>query len=152
MPITITVRGVDLEVWKEFQKKIIDIYGNVYGNLGPQVTNALKLWLDRHKAPSLIVPEISIIARDHLHIVARYRDVNGSEKTIEVHGSQSGVGKYEVFLDGKRVRGTRICRLLKIDWGGDSSPRYLRRYLDKIANDKGVKIKGPPYPWSKDYP
>jgi len=45
--ITITVRGVDLEVWKEFQKRIIDIHGNLYGNLGIEVTHALELWLDK---------------------------------------------------------------------------------------------------------
>jgi hypothetical protein len=46
---TITVRGVDLDVWKEFQKSIIDKYGNLYGYLGPEVTNALKSYLGTSK-------------------------------------------------------------------------------------------------------
>jgi hypothetical protein len=44
---TVTVRGVDLETWKEFQKSIIDIYGNLYGYVGPELTKALKLWLEK---------------------------------------------------------------------------------------------------------
>ena len=53
---TITVRGVDMETWKEFQKRIIDIEGNIYGNLGKKVTEALKLWLDKNSiAPKSII-------------------------------------------------------------------------------------------------
>jgi len=48
---TITVRGVDLDVWKEFQKAIIDKYGNLYGYLGQELTKALDYWL-QNKQPS----------------------------------------------------------------------------------------------------
>lgn len=47
---TITVRGVQLKTWKEFQKAIIDQYGNLYGYLGPEVTTALGLWLDNRSS------------------------------------------------------------------------------------------------------
>ena len=43
------MRGVDLDVWKAFQKSIIDKYGNLYGYLGPEVTSALKAWMDAPK-------------------------------------------------------------------------------------------------------
>ena len=36
--------------------------------------------------------------------------------------------------------------------GGDAATRYLRRYLDKIADNEGVEIKEPPYPWDENYP
>ncbi len=49
METTITVRKVDLDVWKRFQKRIVEIYGNLYGNIGREVTNALSLWLERNK-------------------------------------------------------------------------------------------------------
>ena len=43
---SVSVRSVDLRTWKEFQKAIIDKYGNLYGYLGPEVTKALQLWLN----------------------------------------------------------------------------------------------------------
>lgn len=42
-----TVRGVDLQTWKDFQKAIIDAYGNLYGYVGQELTRALKLWLEK---------------------------------------------------------------------------------------------------------
>lgn len=44
---TITVRGIDMMTWKEFQKAIIDRYGNLYGYVGPELTKALEYWLER---------------------------------------------------------------------------------------------------------
>lgn len=44
---TITVRGVDLKVWKQFQAQVVEKYGEIYGKLGPEVTGALKAWLAR---------------------------------------------------------------------------------------------------------
>ena len=45
--ITITVRGVDSEVWGEFQDSIRKKNnGNLYGFLGPELTAALKSWLN----------------------------------------------------------------------------------------------------------
>lgn len=46
---TISVRDVDLDVWKEFQKRIIDLYGSLYGQLGTEVTEALRLWLEENE-------------------------------------------------------------------------------------------------------
>ncbi len=55
METTITVRKVNLAVWKEFQKRIVEIYGNLYGNIGREVTKALSLWLERNKPGRQIV-------------------------------------------------------------------------------------------------
>lgn len=44
---TITVRGVDLGVWKQFQEKVVEKYGEVYGKLGSEVTAALRAWSEK---------------------------------------------------------------------------------------------------------
>lgn len=46
---TVSVRGVDLQTWKEFQKTIIDMYGNLYGYLGQELTKALDYWLEKNR-------------------------------------------------------------------------------------------------------
>jgi len=46
---TVTIRGVDSKAWKEFQSGIVNQYGNLYGNIGQEVTNALNLWLERYR-------------------------------------------------------------------------------------------------------
>jgi len=151
---TVTIRGVDLEVWKKFQKKIIDIYGNIYGNLGREMTKALELWLEKTNKTTEVfpIPEvIAIIAKDNSHIMARYRDATGNGKIIEIRGSKSGIGGFEVLLDGYGTTGAQVCRLLGLNPGGDAATRYLRRYLDKIADNEGVEIKEPPYPWDENY-
>lgn len=51
---TVTVRGVNLEAWKEFQKTIIDTYGNLYGYVGLELTRALELWLENSRSGALV--------------------------------------------------------------------------------------------------
>lgn len=46
---TVSVRGVDLQTWKEFQKAIIDMYGNLYGYLGHELSRALNFWLEKNR-------------------------------------------------------------------------------------------------------
>jgi len=64
---TISVRDVDLDVWKEFQKRIIDLYGSLYGQLGTEVTKALKLWLEKTKVPEKMTKKYIIlnVGRNH---------------------------------------------------------------------------------------
>jgi hypothetical protein len=50
---TISVRGIDMKTWKEFQKAIIDQYGNLYGYIGPELTKALGYWLERRAGTSV---------------------------------------------------------------------------------------------------
>lgn len=48
---------------------------------------------------------------------------------ISIYDRGYGVGKghtrYEVYVDGKRERGTDICWKMRIEWDGDSAPRKL---------------------------
>lgn len=73
---TVTIRGVDSNIWKEFQTGIVNLHGNLYGNIGQEVTNALKLWLDRYlgrqTAVSLQAERISV----------SYNDIGGLKKEI----------------------------------------------------------------------
>ena len=46
---TVTIRGVDSKTWKEFQSGIVSLHGNLYGNIGPEATNALQLWLEKYR-------------------------------------------------------------------------------------------------------
>lgn len=46
---TVTIRGVDSKTWKEFQSGIVSLHGNLYGNIGPEATNALQLWLGKYR-------------------------------------------------------------------------------------------------------
>ncbi len=52
---TVTVRGVDSKVWKDFQRGIVSLHGNLYGNIGQEATNALALWLDRYQGLKSVV-------------------------------------------------------------------------------------------------
>ena len=47
-----------METWKEFQKAIIDVYGNLFGYVGQELTKALRLWLEQKRVgvPSAEVP------------------------------------------------------------------------------------------------
>jgi hypothetical protein len=66
--ISIAVRGVDLHTWKEFQKAIIDRHGNLYGNLGMEVTKAFHYWLNQYntyaKSRKPLVGSVSTARRD----------------------------------------------------------------------------------------
>lgn len=69
---TITVRGVDLEVWKEFQKLIIDKYGNLYGYIGPELTRAIAQWLEKSKSePPKFSYEQFVLKPDVPHFLDR---------------------------------------------------------------------------------
>jgi len=74
---SITVRKVELSVWKEFQKRIVEIYGNLYGNIGREVTNALRLWLKMNRPEkqgwSSIYPEEKPVS---------YKDIGGLKEEI----------------------------------------------------------------------
>ncbi len=75
---TVTIRGVDSRAWQEFQSGIVALYGNLYGNIGQEVTNALKFWLDRQRGRELAV---SIPAH---HLSVSYSDIGGLKKEIEM--------------------------------------------------------------------
>jgi len=61
---TVTIRGVDSKTWKEFQSGIVSLHGNLYGNIGPEATNALQLWLEKYRgrASAVGIPAESISA------------------------------------------------------------------------------------------
>ena len=75
---TITIRGVDSKVWKEFQRGIVSMHGNLYGNIGQEVTNALELWFDRYRGRESAVG----IPPDRLSV--SYNDVGGLKKEIKM--------------------------------------------------------------------
>jgi len=73
---TITIRGVSSEAWKKFQSGIVSLHGNLYGNIGQEVTNALRLWLGRHRGRELAIG----IPADHLSV--SYEDIGGLKEEI----------------------------------------------------------------------
>jgi transitional endoplasmic reticulum ATPase len=75
--VTVTIRGVDSEVWREFQRGIISLHGNLYGNVGREVTNAFRLWLERRRGKDLA----TCIPADDLSV--SYEDVGGLKEEIK---------------------------------------------------------------------
>lgn len=75
---TITIRGVDSKVWKQFQTGIVSLHGNLYGNIGQEVTNALELWLRRHHGieSAVGIPPGSLLVS--------YNGIGGLEKEIKM--------------------------------------------------------------------
>jgi len=73
---TVTIRGVDSKTWKEFQTGIVNLHGNLYGNIGQEVTNALNLWLDRY----LGIESAVSIQPDRISV--SYDDIGGLKKEI----------------------------------------------------------------------
>lgn len=73
---TVTIRGVDSKAWKEFQRGIVSLHGNLYGNIGQEVTNAMKLWLERYRGKESAVG----IPADHLSV--SYDDIGGLREEI----------------------------------------------------------------------
>ncbi len=74
---TITIRGVDSKAWKEFQKNIVNLHGNLYGNIGQEVTNALKLWLERNRGLE------SAIGTPADRLGVSYGDIGGLKEEIQ---------------------------------------------------------------------
>jgi transitional endoplasmic reticulum ATPase len=75
---TITIRGIDSNTWKEFQRGIVNLHGNLYGNIGLEVTNALRLWFEQYQG---IVTTISIPSDK---ISASHRDIGGLKEEIKM--------------------------------------------------------------------
>jgi len=75
---TVTVRGVDSKAWKGFQAGIVSLHGNLYGNIGQEVTNALKLWLERNRGMESAVG----VSADRLSI--SYDDIGGLKEEIKM--------------------------------------------------------------------
>jgi len=75
---TVTVRGVDSEAWKEFQSGIVSLHGNLYGNIGQEVTSALKLWLERHRGMK------SAVGIPPERLAVSYNDIGGLKKEIHM--------------------------------------------------------------------
>jgi len=75
---TVTVRGVDSNAWREFQTGIVSLHGNLYGNIGQEVTNALKLWLERYRGMESAVG----IPPDRISI--SYDDIGGLKEEIRM--------------------------------------------------------------------
>lgn len=73
---TVTLRGVDSKVWKEFQKGIVSLHGNLYGNIGQEATNALNLWLERYRGLKSVVS----IPTDRISV--SYDDIGGLKEEI----------------------------------------------------------------------
>lgn len=73
---TVTIRGVDSKTWKEFQTGIVSLHGNLYGNIGQEVTNALNLWLDRHLGRQ------SAVGIPANRISVSYEDIGGLKEEI----------------------------------------------------------------------
>jgi len=75
---TVTVRGVDSNAWKEFQRGIVSLHGNLYGNIGQEFTSALRLWLERRRG---MESAISIPAD---RISVSYNDIGGLKDEIRM--------------------------------------------------------------------
>jgi len=75
---TVTIRGVDSKAWKEFQSGIVSLHGNLYGNIGQEVTNAMNLWLERYRGRASAVA----IPPDRLSV--SYDDVGGLKEEIKM--------------------------------------------------------------------
>jgi len=75
---TITIRGVDSNIWKEFQSGIVSLYGNLYGNIGQEVTNALKVWLERYRGRE------SAVGIPSNRLSVSYNDVGGLKEEIKM--------------------------------------------------------------------
>jgi len=75
---TVTIRGVDSKAWKEFQSGIVSMHGNLYGNIGQEVTNSLKLWLEIYRGRESAVG----IPADRLS--ASYEDIGGLKEEIRM--------------------------------------------------------------------
>ena len=75
---TVTIRGVDSKAWTEFQSGIVSLHGNLYGNIGQEVTNALKLWLERYRGRESAVG----IPADRLSV--SYDDIGGLKEEIRM--------------------------------------------------------------------
>jgi len=73
---TVTIRGIDSKTWKEFQTGIVNLHGNLYGNIGQEVTNALNLWLDRYLGMR------SAVGVPANRISVSYEDIGGLKKEI----------------------------------------------------------------------
>ena len=76
--ITVTIRGVDPKAWKEFQRGIVSLHGNLYGNIGQEVTNALELWLVRYRGKESAVG----IPADRISVF--YGDIGGLKEEIRM--------------------------------------------------------------------
>jgi len=133
--ITISVRDVDLDVWKEFQKRIIDLYGSLYGQLGTEVTKALELWLEKNKVPERVNKRYIILNVGKNHTVRG----NSNLKTLIEKGLWGLKERY-------RKQWERITKgdLVLIYSGGGI------RAKGKIVN-KEYKPNEPIYGWDDPY-
>lgn len=75
---TVTIRGVDAKTWKEFQKSIVSLHGNLYGNIGQELTSALKFWLERYRGREAAV----FIPSNRLSV--SYDDIGGLKEEIKM--------------------------------------------------------------------
>lgn len=75
---TVTIRGVDSKLWKEFQTGIVSIHGNLYGNIGLEASNALKLWLERYRGMESAVS----VPPDRISV--SYNDIGGLKEEIKM--------------------------------------------------------------------
>lgn len=75
---TVTIRGVDPKTWKEFQTGIVGLHGNLYGNIGQEVTKALNLWLDRYHGRRLAV----VIPADRISV--SFEQIGGLKEEIRM--------------------------------------------------------------------
>ena len=75
---TVTIRGVDPMVWKEFQSGIVSLHGNLYGNIGQEVTNAMNLWLERYRGRA------SAVAISPNRLSVSYDDIGGLKEEIKI--------------------------------------------------------------------
>lgn len=74
----VTIRGVDSKLWKEFQAGIVSLHGNLYGNIGQEATQALKLWLERYAG----MKAVTGIPAERLSI--SYNDIGGLKEEIKL--------------------------------------------------------------------
>ena len=133
---TITVRGVDMGTWKEFQKALIDMYGTVYGTLGPELTKAIRERLEKIKADTES-SDIKPIEKESLRkLIYGAMVALGGEGTIsEVHAYL--VQKYGIFdHDVSTAMGD-------LSINGAPSSRYKEEYkfLERISRGKYRLIK-----------
>jgi hypothetical protein len=110
---TITVRGVDLHAWKEFQKAIIDGYGHLSGNLGIELTKALGYWLEKR-----------IVSKGT-------EEVNTPE--VKQTNSMNSISDFSKYVQqSNHPSQSEMIRDAMTNLGGEATIQQVQRYL----NDK----------------
>ena len=132
-------------MWVEFQEMVRRKYGTLYGNLGPEVTSALKAWLDNSR-PNLRHVDVSkYLSKPN---VPRVLDPQGSMsvkgliyESMKNFGGEASVHKVISFIHEKYgpVNSNTIATAmsdLAINGPPSSLYRIEARFLRRISRGR----------------